>query len=102
VMYLGRIVELASARSLYRRPRHPYTEALLSAAPVPEPGARRARIRLQGELPNPLHPPTGCPFHPRCPHATERCRTETPALKAAAENHIVACHLHDSGAAVTG
>ena len=94
VMYLGRIVELASAHDLYATPRHPYTEALLSAVPVPDPAAKRRRIVLQGDVPNPIHPPAGCHFHPRCPHAMERCRSEAPLLREVTPGHLAACHLN--------
>jgi oligopeptide transport system ATP-binding protein len=94
VMYLGRIVELASAHDLYATPRHPYTEALLSAVPVPDPAAKRQRIVLQGDVPNPIRPPAGCHFHPRCPHAMERCRSEAPLLREVAPGHLAACHLN--------
>ena len=94
VMYLGRIVELASAHDLYATPRHPYTEALLSAVPVPDPTAKRQRIVLQGDVPNPIQPPAGCHFHPRCPHAMERCRSEAPLLREVAPGHLAACHLN--------
>ena len=94
VMYLGRIVELASAHDLYATPRHPYTEALLSAVPVPDPSAKRQRIVLQGDVPNPIRPPAGCHFHPRCPHAMERCRSEAPLLREVASGHLAACHLN--------
>jgi oligopeptide transport system ATP-binding protein len=94
VMYLGRIVELSSARELYTSPKHPYTEALLSAVPVPDPGAKRQRIVLQGDVPNPIRPPAGCHFHPRCPHAMERCRSEAPRLREVAPGHQAACHLN--------
>lgn len=94
VMYLGRIVELAPSRDLYARPLHPYTEALLSAVPVPDPKAKRARKRLQGEVPNPFHPPTGCHFHTRCPiKQMPLCASEKPQLKQSAKGHWVACHL---------
>jgi len=93
VMYLGRIVESAPADRLYERPQHPYTEALLSAVPVPEPGARRQRIVLRGDVPSPIAPPPGCPFHPRCPKAIERCSIERPALREVAPGHLSACHL---------
>ena len=94
VMYLGRIVELAGSRELYTSPRHPYTEALLSAVPVPDPTAKRQRIVLQGDVPNPIRPPAGCHFHPRCPHAMERCRVESPQLREVAPGHVAACHLN--------
>ena len=99
VMYLGRIVEVASARELYTTPRHPYTEALLSAVPIPEPGLKRARIRLAGEVPNPIRPPPGCHFHPRCPKAFARCKTESPQFKPLGNGHWAACHLNDVPAA---
>jgi oligopeptide transport system ATP-binding protein len=95
VMYLGRIVEIAPARELYTAPKHPYTEALLSAVPIPEPGLKRTRIRLVGDVPNPINPPTGCHFHPRCPNAFDRCKVESPALKQATDGHWAACHLND-------
>ena len=94
VMYLGRIVELAPAEELYGNPRHPYTEALLSAVPMPDPTARRQRIRLEGEIPNPIHPPPGCCFHPRCPiRELPLCSLERPPLKQTTEGHWLACHL---------
>ncbi len=95
VMYLGRIVEIAPARDLYTSPRHPYTEALLSAVPIPDPTVRRQRILLQGDVPNPIHPPAGCHFHPRCPHASARCREEAPKLREIAPGRQAACHLND-------
>jgi oligopeptide transport system ATP-binding protein len=95
VMYLGRIVEIAPARELYTSPRHPYTAALLSAVPIPDPGLKRARIRLAGEVPNPIRPPSGCHFHPRCPKAFDRCRTESPEFKPLGDGHWAACHLND-------
>jgi oligopeptide transport system ATP-binding protein len=94
VMYLGRIVESASARDLYTAPKHPYTEALLSAVPIPDPAVKRRRIVLQGDVPNPIHPPAGCHFHPRCPHVMERCRTEAPLLREIAPGRMAACHLN--------
>jgi oligopeptide/dipeptide ABC transporter ATP-binding protein len=95
VMYLGRIVERARAAELYRAARHPYTRSLLSAVPVPDPTAQRARIVLQGDVPSPARPPSGCPFHPRCPHPkkSERCRTELPVLREVAPGHSAACHF---------
>jgi peptide/nickel transport system ATP-binding protein len=93
VMYLGKIVELADATQLYRSPKHPYTQALLSAIPVPDPARRRQRIVLGGEVPSPITPPSGCAFHPRCPYAFERCRQETPPLYQVAAGHVAACFL---------
>jgi oligopeptide transport system ATP-binding protein len=94
VMYLGRIVELAPVQELYTNPRHPYTEALLSAVPTPDPTARRQRVRLEGEIPNPIRPPSGCHFHTRCPiRQLPLCSTEKPPLKETANRHWVACHL---------
>jgi oligopeptide transport system ATP-binding protein len=94
VMYLGRIVEIASARELYDNPLHPYTEALLSAVPIPDPTMKRQRIRLEGDVPNPIRPPTGCHFHTRCPiRELPRCSTEKPALRQSADGHWVACHF---------
>ena len=92
VMYLGNTVELAPSHELYANPLHPYTEALLSAIPRPKPGVKKERIRLEGDLPNPANPPRGCPFHTRCPIATERCKQERPEWKEVAPNHYVACH----------
>ena len=93
VMYLGRIVEYTDKRTLFTDPLHPYTEALLSAVPIPDPTLRRNKRILQGELPSPMSPPSGCHFHTRCPYAEERCRREAPALRETREGHLVACHL---------
>ena len=93
VMYLGRIVEIADRRALFATPRHPYTRALLSAVPVPDPGAARQRTVLRGDVPSPLAPPPGCRFHTRCPAAFDRCKTEEPVPRQVAPGHIVACHL---------
>jgi oligopeptide transport system ATP-binding protein len=94
VMYLGRIVELAPAEALYENPRHPYTEALLSAVPVPDPTLKKQRLRLEGDVPNPIHPPSGCHFHTRCPiRELPLCSTVKPELKQTADGHWVACHL---------
>jgi oligopeptide transport system ATP-binding protein len=94
VMYLGRIVEIATANALYAAPLHPYTEALLSAVPIPDPTAKRQRIRLEGDVPNPIRPPTGCHFHTRCPiRVLPLCSTEKPPLRESSEGHFVACHL---------
>jgi len=95
VMYLGKIVEVAPRRSLFAAPKHPYTQALLSAVPVPMPGAARQRIVLQGDVPSPINPPSGCRFHTRCPYVFDRCRVDEPVLKATSPAHTAACHLHD-------
>ena len=97
VMYLGEIVETGATAELFSRPQHPYTEALLSAVPVPDPDRerKRRRIVLKGDVPSPVSPPAGCPFHPRCPYVFDRCRAEKPALKTGASGRSVACHLLD-------
>lgn len=97
VMYVGKVVEIADATELFVNPRHPYTEALLSAVPITTPNARNqgSRIRLAGEIADPSNPPTGCYFHPRCKYAQERCKTETPQLRDLGSNHFVACHFSE-------
>ena len=93
VMYLGRIVEHADTRSIFTRAQHPYTEALLSAVPVPDPAIRRQKRVLQGDVPSPVKPPSGCHFHTRCPYAIPRCKVESPPLREIAPGHHVSCHL---------
>lgn len=102
VMYLGRIVEMADSESLYRNPQHPYTQALLSAVPRPDPSGRenRTRIVLEGDVPSPINPPSGCPFHTRCFHSGKDalCTTDIPVLEARRTQHFAACHKVDHGA----
>ena len=98
VMYLGQIVELADKTELFETPLHPYTEALLAAAPIADPAMRRERLILEGDVPSPANPPPGCRFHTRCPYAVARCRTDTPELREVASKHWAACHLRELGA----
>ena len=93
VMYLGRIVEQADTRSIFTNAQHPYTEALLSAVPVPDPAIKRKKVVLQGDVPSPMKPPPGCHFHTRCPYAIARCKVEAPLLREIAPGHHVSCHL---------
>jgi oligopeptide/dipeptide ABC transporter ATP-binding protein len=93
VMYLGKIVELADKRALFARPQHPYSEALLSAVPVPDPTVERKRIILSGDVPSPINPPAGCRFHTRCPYAEARCKVEEPPMREVQPGHFAACHL---------
>ena len=93
VMYLGRIVEYTDKKTLFTNPQHPYTEALLSAVPIPDPTVRRKKIILQGDVPSPIKPPSGCHFHTRCPYAEERCKVDVPTLKEIVPGHQVSCHL---------
>jgi oligopeptide/dipeptide ABC transporter ATP-binding protein len=105
VMYLGKIVELTDKKSLFVEPLHPYTEALLSAVPQPEPppaGTARERIILTGDVPSPINPPSGCRFHTRCPYVFDRCKTEAPAFQQVKPGHWVACHLRESGSGSQG
>ncbi|MGN7297804.1 ABC transporter ATP-binding protein [Ferdinandcohnia sp. SAFN-114] len=95
VMYLGGIVEIADKNGLYAEPLHPYTKALISAIPYPDPRRKKERIILEGDVPSPANPPTGCPFHPRCAFATDECRAVKPALKEVKPGHRVACHLYN-------
>jgi peptide/nickel transport system ATP-binding protein len=93
VMYLGKIVELASTEDLFHDPKHPYTEALISAVPIPDPDRAVKRILLRGDVPSPVNPPPGCHFHPRCQYAEKVCESQTPTLRPLDENHFVSCHL---------
>jgi oligopeptide transport system ATP-binding protein len=93
VMYLGKIVEMADGKAIIRDPQHPYTQALISAVPEVNPDTKQQRIVLPGDVPSPIHPPPGCPFHPRCPIAENRCRIEVPELRDSGKNHLAACHF---------
>jgi len=92
VMYVGKLVETAPTDELFASPKHPYTAALLSSVPEPDPRARKKRVVLRGEVANPANPPAGCYFNPRCEYATDICRTETPQLREIAPNHFASCH----------
>ena len=96
VMYLGKIVELAKAEELFSNPKHPYTAALMSAVPVPDPDFTAKEIILKGDVPSPVNPPSGCYFHPRCPYARDTCKYETPLYRDLGEEHFVTCHFADS------
>ena len=93
VMYLGKIVELADKETLFKSPQHPYSQALIAAAPIPNPRARREKLVIEGDVPSPLNPPSGCRFHTRCPYVMDRCRSEEPLLKRLDDGRLVACHL---------
>jgi oligopeptide/dipeptide ABC transporter ATP-binding protein len=96
VMYLGKLIELAPAGEIYSNPLHPYTQALLDAIPIPDPGAKRGSVqKLPGEVPNPIAPPPGCRFHTRCPHAMDRCKIEEPNFREVSPGHWIACFLHE-------
>ncbi len=95
VMYLGKLVEIADKKTIYARPLHPYTHALLAAIPKPDPSLRTKRVMLQGDVPSPFNPPTGCRFHTRCPHVQPRCSAEEPKLREAAPGHRLACHFFE-------
>ena len=97
VMYLGQIVEIASKEALFENPLHPYSQALIEAAPIPDPRARRSRLVIEGDVPSPINPPSGCRFHTRCPYAFSRCHGEEPALREVAPGRFVACHLREDG-----
>ncbi|MER9795308.1 dipeptide ABC transporter ATP-binding protein [Mesorhizobium sp. M0213] len=102
VMYLGRIVELAPCEALFAKPVHPYTEALIAAAPIPDPTQARLDVPVEGEVPSPINPPSGCAFHPRCPLAVERCRTDVPPLVPTADGRVVACHVRAPATNIPG
>jgi len=95
VMYLGKLVELADSEKLIDNPLHPYTQALIAAIPIPDPTAKKAEVKIKGEIPSPINPPPGCRFHPRCPYVFDRCKVEEPKLKEVEPGHFVACHLYD-------
>jgi len=93
VMYLGKLVEVGTSAQICLAPKHPYTQALLSAVPIPDPGARKQRVVLKGDVPTPINPPSGCRFHTRCPIAIDRCKVEEPPLRETQDGRDAACHL---------
>ena len=93
IMYLGKVVESAAGETIYRKPLHPYTRSLISAIPVPDPHRKVKRQVISGDVPSPIDPPSGCPFHPRCPQVMDRCKHEPPQLRSVADKHLVSCHL---------
>ena len=95
VMYLGNLVEMAPKKELFKNPQHPYTKALLSAVPIPDPDVKMKRIILEGDIPSPANPPSGCKFHTRCPYAKPICKEKVPELKDYGNDHQIACHLMD-------
>jgi oligopeptide transport system ATP-binding protein len=95
VMYLGHLAELSGNEQLYKNPKHPYTQALMSAVPVPDPQYETDRIILEGDVPSPANPPDGCPFHTRCPHVMDVCKNTLPQFREIEQNHYVACHLYN-------
>jgi peptide/nickel transport system ATP-binding protein len=101
-MYLGKVVEIAEAKELVRSPKHPYTQALLSAVPVVDPASKRKRIVLPGDVPSPINPPPGCTFHPRCPAAIDICKVEMAPLREISPGHWVACHVAQNEAGLSG
>ena len=98
-MYLGKVVEIAERRDMFRSPQHPYTQALMSAIPIPQPGLKRQRIILSGDVPSPVNPPKGCHFHPRCPEVMPICSSLEPQLVQLGTGHFAACHRRDPGLA---
>jgi len=97
IMYLGKIVEIAKSETIYRDAKHPYTRALLSAVPIPDPNRKKERIILEGDVPSPVNPPPGCSFHPRCPYREDPCDKAEPRLEFGADGHGVSCHVFGPG-----
>lgn len=93
IMYLGKVAESAAGETVYHKPLHPYTRSLISAIPIPDPHRKVERQVISGDVPSPIDPPSGCSFHPRCPHVTDRCKHESPDLRSVGQNHLVSCHF---------